>query len=54
MLRAGSKFRGTQQSEAQQYNVEVDIQTVDISESSICGYLKIEGKFKCLPMSHLR
>ena len=43
MLRAGSKFRGTQQSEAQRYNVEVDIQTVDISESTICGYLRIEG-----------
>ena len=43
MLRAGSKFRGTQQSDSQKYNVEVDIQTVDISESTICGYLRIEG-----------
>ena len=43
MLRAGSKFRGTQQSESQKYNVEVDIKTVDMSESFVCGYLKIEG-----------
>lgn len=43
MLRAGSKFRGTQQSEHQKYSVEVDIKTVDMSESFICGYLKIEG-----------
>lgn len=44
MLRAGSKFRGTQQSESQKYTVEVDIKTVDMSESFICGYLKIEGQ----------
>lgn len=43
MLRAGSKFRGTQQSDSQKYSVEVDIKTVDMSESFICGYLKIEG-----------
>ena len=44
MLRAGSKFRGTQQSESQKYSVEVDIKTVDMCESFICGYLKIEGQ----------
>ncbi|MCJ1273640.1 hypothetical protein MMC21_001433 [Puttea exsequens] len=43
LLRAGSKFRGTQQSDSQKYSVEVDIKTVDMSESFICGYLKIEG-----------
>ena len=42
-LRAGSKYRGTQTSDAQRYKVEVDIKTVDMSESFICGYLKIEG-----------
>ena len=44
MLRAGSKFRGTQQSDSQKYTVEVDIKTVDMCESFICGYLKIEGQ----------
>lgn len=44
MLRPGSKFRGTQQSDASRYSVEVDIKTVDMSESSICGYLKIDGE----------
>ena len=43
MLRAGSKFRGTQQSDSQKYSVEVDIKTVDMLESFICGYLRIEG-----------
>ncbi|KAL2048985.1 hypothetical protein ABVK25_010737 [Lepraria finkii] len=33
MLRAGSRFRGTQQSDSQKYSVEVDIKTVDMSES---------------------
>lgn len=42
-LRAGSKFRGTQQSDKQQYQVEVDIKHVDMSESFLCGYLRIEG-----------
>ena len=42
-LRAGSKFRGTQQSDRQVYNVEVDIKHVDMNESSLCGYLRIEG-----------
>ena len=42
-LRAGSKFRGTQQSDRQVYKVEVDIKHVDVSESFLCGYLRIEG-----------
>ena len=46
MLRAGSKFRGTQQSDSQKYSVEVDIKTVDMCESFICGYLRIEGQFR--------
>lgn len=43
MLRAGSKFRGTQVSDTANYQVEVDIKTVDIAESSLCGFLRIEG-----------
>ncbi|MCJ1340913.1 hypothetical protein MMC09_006209 [Bachmanniomyces sp. S44760] len=42
-LRAGSKFKGTQQSDRQEYNVEVDIKHVDMNESFLCGYLRIEG-----------
>ncbi|MCJ1469172.1 hypothetical protein MMC07_007805 [Pseudocyphellaria aurata] len=42
-LRAGSKFKGTQQSDRQNYNVEVDIKHVDMAESELCGYLRIEG-----------
>lgn len=54
MLRAGSKFRGTQQSESQKYTVEVDIKTVDMCESFICGYLKIEGKSRsCQPSKYI-
>lgn len=43
-LRAGSKFKGTQQSDRQNYNVEVEIKNVDMAESELCGYLRIEGK----------
>ncbi|MCJ1293269.1 hypothetical protein MMC34_004823 [Xylographa carneopallida] len=42
-LRAGSKFQGTQQSDKQIYKVEVDIKHVDMNESFLCGYLRIEG-----------
>jgi len=42
-LRAGSKFRGTQQSERQKYDVQVDIKHVDMRESFLCGYLRIQG-----------
>ncbi|KAL8795286.1 MAG: hypothetical protein Q9195_002297 [Heterodermia aff. obscurata] len=42
-LRPGSKFKGTQQSDRQNYNVEVEIKYVDMAESFLCGYLRIEG-----------
>lgn len=42
-LRAGSKFKGTQQSDRQNYKVEVEIKSVDMNESELCGYLRIEG-----------
>ncbi|KAF7538043.1 hypothetical protein G7054_g3239 [Neopestalotiopsis clavispora] len=42
-LRPGSKFHGTQQSERQIYDVQVEIKYVDLRESSLCGYLRIQG-----------
>ncbi|KAI1308134.1 vacuolar import and degradation protein-domain-containing protein [Xylaria venustula] len=42
-LRSGSKFHGTQQSERQVYDVQVEIKYVDLRESFLCGYLKIQG-----------
>ncbi|KAI0447150.1 vacuolar import and degradation protein-domain-containing protein [Xylaria telfairii] len=42
-LRPGSKFHGTQQSERQVYDVQVEIKYVDMRESFLCGYLKIQG-----------
>ncbi|KAF7562040.1 hypothetical protein G7046_g2085 [Stylonectria norvegica] len=42
-LRAGSKFHGTQQSERQVYDVQVEIKHVDLKESFLCGYLRIQG-----------
>ncbi|KAL2067409.1 hypothetical protein VTL71DRAFT_1834 [Oculimacula yallundae] len=42
-LRAGSKFRGHQQSERQVYDVAVEIKHVDMRESFLCGYLRIQG-----------
>ncbi|KAI1430411.1 vacuolar import and degradation protein-domain-containing protein [Xylaria sp. FL1777] len=42
-LRPGSKFHGTQQSERQIYDVDVDIKYIDLRESFLCGYLKIQG-----------
>ncbi|KAG7287671.1 hypothetical protein NEMBOFW57_007184 [Staphylotrichum longicolle] len=42
-LQPGSQFVGTQQSERQQYEVEVEIKHVDMRESFLCGYLKIQG-----------
>lgn len=38
-----SKFKGTQQSDRQIYNVEVTILTVDIEQSTMSGYLQICG-----------
>ena len=57
-LRAGSKFRGTQQSDRQVYKVEVDIKHVDVNESFLCGYLRIEGwdlhkiRFSCVTYTY--
>ncbi|AEO55068.1 hypothetical protein MYCTH_2298471 [Thermothelomyces thermophilus ATCC 42464] len=42
-LQPGSRFVGTQQSERQRYDVEVEIKHVDMRESFLCGYLKIQG-----------
>ncbi|BDD54711.1 hypothetical protein MAP00_000308 [Monascus purpureus] len=42
-LRAGSKFIGTQQSDCRTYNVDVEIKHVDMAESYLCGYLRIQG-----------
>ncbi|EEH41439.1 hypothetical protein PAAG_03002 [Paracoccidioides lutzii Pb01] len=42
-LRAGSKFVGTQQSDRQIYNVDVEIKHVDMAEWYLCGYLRIQG-----------
>ncbi|PGH07717.1 hypothetical protein AJ79_06194 [Helicocarpus griseus UAMH5409] len=42
-LRAGSKFVGTQESDRQIYNVDVEIKHVDMAESFLCGYLRIQG-----------
>lgn len=38
-----SKFKGTQQSDRQIYNVEVTVLTVDIQQSTMSGYLQICG-----------
>ncbi|OOG00996.1 hypothetical protein ASPCADRAFT_202848 [Aspergillus carbonarius ITEM 5010] len=42
-LRPGSKFTGTQQSDSHVYSVDVEIKHVDILESYLCGYLRIQG-----------
>ena len=44
-FRAGSKYRGTQTSDQLRYKVEVDIKSVDMTESFVCGYLRIEGAY---------
>ena len=43
-LRPGSKFHGTQQSDRQVYDVQVEIKDVDMAESFLCGYLRIQGR----------
>jgi hypothetical protein len=53
-LQPGSKFVGTQQSERQRYDVEVEIKHVDMRESFLCGYLKIQGLFSPVHSSPLR
>ncbi|KAI4252816.1 MAG: hypothetical protein LQ352_004053 [Teloschistes flavicans] len=42
-LRPFSKFHGQQESEKQMYQVDVEIKGVDMAESTLCGYLKIQG-----------
>ncbi|KAF9957556.1 GID complex subunit 4, VID24 [Mortierella alpina] len=42
-LYAGSRFRGKQRSGSHSYDVEVDIKHVDLAESFLCGYLRING-----------
>ncbi|KAF2431120.1 hypothetical protein EJ08DRAFT_588028 [Tothia fuscella] len=42
-LKPGSRFAGTQQSDRQKYDVQVEIQHVDMAESFLCGYLRIQG-----------
>ncbi|KAK3953429.1 vacuolar import and degradation protein-domain-containing protein [Pseudoneurospora amorphoporcata] len=42
-LRPGSKFSGMQKSERSRYDVEVEIKHVDLRESFLCGYLRIQG-----------
>lgn len=43
LFRAGSRFCGTQHSERQVYEVQVEIKHVDMRESFLCGYLRIQG-----------
>ncbi|KAL9589367.1 MAG: hypothetical protein Q9203_001832 [Teloschistes exilis] len=42
-LRPFSKFHGQQESEKQMYQVDVELKGVDMAESTLCGYLKIQG-----------
>ncbi|KAG5952097.1 hypothetical protein E4U53_001618 [Claviceps sorghi] len=42
-LRPGSRFYGTQQSERQVYEVQVELKNVNMAESFLCGYLRIQG-----------
>lgn len=42
-LMAGARFFGVQQSGRANYDVEVQIQSVDIDRAFLCGYLKISG-----------
>ncbi|KAF2172297.1 hypothetical protein M409DRAFT_17531 [Zasmidium cellare ATCC 36951] len=42
-LRPGSRFRGTQQSDRQVYDVQVELKDVNLAESFLCGYLRIQG-----------
>ncbi|CAA9958749.1 hypothetical protein P3342_003652 [Pyrenophora teres f. teres] len=43
LLRPGSRFVGTQTSDRQKYEVEVEIKNVDMRESFMCGFLRIKG-----------
>ncbi|KAL8704737.1 MAG: hypothetical protein Q9201_002121 [Fulgogasparrea decipioides] len=48
-LRPFSKFHGQQQSDKQMYQVDVELKGVDMAESTLCGYLKIQGLTKDHP-----
>ncbi len=43
LLRPGSHFTGTQQSDRQIYNVDVKILTLSVPQSTVTGYLRIQG-----------
>lgn len=43
LLYNGSRFKGSQRSKGNSYEVEVIIQFVDEANSYLCGYLKIKG-----------
>lgn len=43
LLRPGSRFKGSQTSDRQKYEVEVEVKHVDMHESFMCGYLRIKG-----------
>ncbi|XP_053950911.1 glucose-induced degradation protein 4 homolog [Anastrepha obliqua] len=43
MLYSGSKFIGFQKSQGNSYDVEVVLQHIDLQNSFLCGYLKING-----------
>ncbi|XP_064406291.1 glucose-induced degradation protein 4 homolog [Halichondria panicea] len=42
-LHSGSRFTGHQQSKGNKYHVEVNFKHVDYKNSTVCGYLKIQG-----------
>lgn len=51
-LRAGTRFQGAQSSERQKYIVSVEIKRVDLRESFLCGYLRIQGAYLSLLTPH--
>ncbi|KAI8894156.1 vacuolar import/degradation protein Vid24 [Globomyces pollinis-pini] len=42
-LQNGSQFTGYQKSNKSSYHVHVELKNVDLSQSFLCGYLKIKG-----------
>lgn len=42
-VRPGAWFRGLQISQSHRYSVTVRLQDVDLDQSTLCGYLTIEG-----------
>lgn len=49
-LRPGSCFIGTQQSGRSTYEVNVELKYVDMAQSFLCGYLRIQGLTEDHPM----